>query len=102
MSRHHLGDALGARKALEQSLELAPADVDLLVSLGDLCLGEKDFPQAYDYFTRALENAPTDIDAVIGQIYAGNGLKQESLTQRALQRLSELEPSHPLLADVEQ
>lgn len=97
--KHHLGDMAAARKALEQAHALAPADVDVLISLGDLCLGEQDFRLALDYFTQAVQHAPTELDAAVGLFYAADGRGDASAREKAVRLVSQIDPHHPLLAD---
>lgn len=55
-----------ARKALEEGLAREPGNGVILLSLGRICLDEKDFPAAEGYFARALAAAGCLEDALLG------------------------------------
>ena len=54
-SKAHLGQTQDARAAFDQALVIDPNDIPAWVSLGELCIGEKDFSNAAKALQKAVE-----------------------------------------------
>ncbi|MNS01493.1 O-methyltransferase [compost metagenome] len=97
--KFQLGDSVGAQVAFKHALEYDPSDADVLISLGDICLGTNDNRQALDYFSHAVRHHQMDVEAALGFYYAANGMNDSAARQKAIEHLRELNPEHPLLAE---
>ncbi len=53
-----------ARTALEEILEIEPSHIDSLLRLGDIAAGDEDFQKAIDYYKKARDTDPKNIEVL--------------------------------------
>jgi len=95
--RFHAGNAPGAMDALLRAQELDPGDLDTLISLGDMALGEGQDQRAREWFQQACDAHPDETDAWAGLAMACRRLRENRALALAQERLRVLAPDHPAL-----
>lgn len=84
-----------AKRVAEQGLTIAPGDVDLLASLGQIALIKKDWPQALYYAEEALELAPEHLTALNIRLTALNKLGRKEEIRASLEDTLAADPNNP-------
>lgn len=76
-------------------LKAKPNDVETLVQLGNLYYDHRVYPQAIEYYTRALELRPNDIDVHtdLGTAFWYAGLPEKAVAE--YQKSLAVDPAHP-------
>lgn len=88
-------DAAGAIKQYQKVLELDPENVDALVSLGVLSVGQKNSDKAIEYFSKAIDISPERMetyDAIASSMLSQDAKEQAKILQ-IYQRAIKVNPS---------
>jgi tetratricopeptide (TPR) repeat protein len=92
------GRSYQAQAEVEAALAAGPPSAEVLVALGDLRRAKLSFPEARAAYSRAVELAPGDYDALYGlgvcDSYAGEHAKAVESFRRALRVAPDSAPAH--------
>ncbi|MBL8056093.1 MAG: tetratricopeptide repeat protein, partial [Anaerolineales bacterium] len=89
------GDLAGARAALDQALQLAPDDAQLLLAQGNLALRQGDLAAARREFARAVTAAPGTAAPHLNLAAVLSLLNETAEAEAAAQRALAIQPEHP-------
>jgi tetratricopeptide (TPR) repeat protein len=96
-----LGDTIGAENAFKLTIGYDPHNITALINLGFLCLQTQRYNEAFEYSKKACSADPNNADAWACQSLAANHLNDKFASTAAFKRAYRLNPSHPLLAEIQ-
>ena len=91
--------AKDAEQSLRSALEIRPATVDIMVSLGKALLTQERYQEALDEFKAALELRPNATEALIASSQALTALGRKPESIQALEQARTLAPNNVTIKD---
>ena len=91
--------AKDAEQSLRRALEIRPATVDIMVSLGKALLTQERYQEALDEFKAALELRPNATEALIASSQALTALGRKPESIQALEQARTLAPNNVTIKD---